>query len=216
MSTLRYALYVSVSSASESSPEDATNFDQDPEAQEQPLRELIAQRGGHLYKTFFDRVSREKEHRPGLDALMVEARRRAFDVLVMWRFDRLARSVKQLVLILEEFRGLGIDFVSHQEALDTTTQIGKPVLTIIAAMAELERRVVEEKVVVYLQNVRQQGKRSGKPIGRPRAIFSRSKARELRTQGWSWRKIAKTVGVSTTTVRRACKGSDGRSPFEKP
>ena len=205
MSRLRYALYVSVSTASESSSGGTTNFVPDPEAQEQPLREVIEQRGGHLYKVFFDRLSGEKEQRPSLDALMVEARRRAFDVLVVWSFDRLARSVKQLVLTIEEFRVLGIDFVIHQEAVDTTSPAGKVMLDMIAAMAQLERSVVNEKVVVDVQYASQRGTGSRKLVGRPRVIFSYSKAHELRTEGWSWRKIAKTLGASVTSVRRACK-----------
>jgi DNA invertase Pin-like site-specific DNA recombinase len=103
--------------------------------------------------------------------------------------------VKKLVLALEEFRVLGIDFVSHEEAVDTTKPLGKIIINMIASMAELERGVVRERVVV-----------GGKRIGRPRAIFSSSEAIDLRAQGWSWRKIAKTVGASATTVRRACKG----------
>ena len=87
-----------------------------------------------------DRLSGAKEVRPGLNALMTDARRGAFDVVVVWRFDRFARNVKQLVLALEEFHALGIDFISHQEALDTSTPMGRAMFTIIAAMAELETR----------------------------------------------------------------------------
>ena len=76
------------------------------------------------YGVYSDRLSGAKEARPGLNALMADARRGAFDVLVVWRFDRFARSVKQLVLALEEFRSLGIDFISHQEALDSSTPMG--------------------------------------------------------------------------------------------
>jgi DNA invertase Pin-like site-specific DNA recombinase len=96
-------------------------FEQDRAVQERPLRDLIAQRGWSLYRVYSDRLSGAKEARPGLNALMTDARRGAFDVVVVWRSDRFARSVKQLVLAREEFHALEIDFVSHQEALDTST-----------------------------------------------------------------------------------------------
>src|SRR6266705_27819 len=117
-----------------------------------------------------DRAGGDKESRPGLDALMGDARRGAFNVVIVWRFDRFARSVKQLVLALEEFRSLGMDFVSHQEALDTSAPMGKAMFTIIAAMAELERSVIRERVVAGLEHARQYGTRSGRPVGRPAAV----------------------------------------------
>ena len=94
---------------------------------------------------YSDRLSGAKEARPGLNALMADARRGVFDVVVVWRFDRFARSVKQLVLALEEFRSLGIDFISHQETLDTSTPMGRAMFTIIGAMAELEGDVIGER-----------------------------------------------------------------------
>src|SRR5215467_6730129 len=93
---IRAAIYVRVSTASKSQHGDAVSFDQNPEVQEQPLRELVAQRGWHLHRVYSDRMSGAKERRPGLDALMADARRGQFDVVVVWRFDRFARSVKQL------------------------------------------------------------------------------------------------------------------------
>ena len=113
---------------------------------------------------------------------MVDARRGAFNVVVLWRFDRFARSVKQLVLALEEFRSLGTDFVSHQESLDTSTPMGKAMFTVIAAMAELERGVIRERVLAGLEHARRCGTRSARPAGRPDGGFSpRSGARPLRT-----------------------------------
>ena len=91
-------------------------YNQNPAVQEQPLQDLFAQRGWALYKVFSDGVSGATERRPGLDALMADARRESFEVVVVFRFDRFARSVKQLVLALEELRSLEIDFISHQEA----------------------------------------------------------------------------------------------------
>jgi len=121
----RSAIYVRVSTANKSKQGDVVSFVQNLEVQEEPLNGLITQRGWTLYKLYSDRASGAKERRPGLDALMADARRGLFDVVVVWRFDRFARSVKQLVLALEEFRSLGIDFISHQEALDSSTPLGK-------------------------------------------------------------------------------------------
>src|SRR5215471_16022112 len=139
----RACLYLRVSTASKTK-HDSSTFNPNPAVQEQPLRELIAQRGWQLYQVYSDRASGAKERRPGLDVLMADARRGAFDVVLVFRFDRFARSVKQLVLALEEFRALGIGFVSQQEALDTSTPMGRAMFTIIAAMAELERSVIRE------------------------------------------------------------------------
>jgi DNA invertase Pin-like site-specific DNA recombinase len=214
MIALRCACYVRVSTASKSHQGDTTSFDQNPEVQEQPLRQLIAQRGWELYRVYSDRASGTKERRPGLDALMADARRGAFDVVVVWRFDRFARSVKQLVLALEEFRSLSVDFVSHQEALDTSTPLGKAMFTVIAAMAELERSVIRERVVAGLEYARQRGTRSGRPVGRPKAIFRRDQAPYLRTQGYSLREIARRLGSAwpacagrARSQTRPCKGT---------
>jgi DNA invertase Pin-like site-specific DNA recombinase len=160
--TKRACLYLRVSTASKTKYDNST-FNQNPAVQLQPLRELIAQRGGQLYGIYSDRASGAKERRPGLDELMADARRGAFDVVVVFRFDRFARSVKQLVLALEEFRSLGIDFISHQGALDTPTPTGKAMFTIIAAMAELERSVIRERVVAGTEYARLRGTKSGKP-----------------------------------------------------
>jgi DNA invertase Pin-like site-specific DNA recombinase len=199
----RACLYVRVSTASKSRQGDATSYDQNPSVQEQPLRELLSQRGWKLHEVYSDRASGAKERRPGLDALMADARRGAFDVVVVWRFDRFARSVKQLVMALEEFRSLGIDFVSHQEALDTSTPMGKAMFTIIAAMAELERNIIRERVVAGLDYAQAHGTKSGKAVGRPKAVFRRDEVPLLRQQGLSLRDIARKLGVGEGTVRRA-------------
>jgi DNA invertase Pin-like site-specific DNA recombinase len=135
--------------------------------------------------------------------LLADARRGLFDVVVVWLFDRFARSVKQLVLALEEFRSLGIDFVSHQGALDTSTPMGKAMFTIVAAMAELERSLIRERVIAGLKYAQDNGTKSGRSVGRPRKVFRRDTVLELRKAGSSWREIARRVGAGVTTVRRA-------------
>jgi DNA invertase Pin-like site-specific DNA recombinase len=181
----RAAIYTRVSKATKSEHGDATGQDQNPAVQEQPLRDLVQQRGWELYAIYTDRASGAKEGRPGLDDLMADARRGAFNVVVVWRFDRFARSVKQLVLALEEFRTLGIDFVSHQEALDTSTPMGRAMFTIIAAMAELERTVIRDRVAAGLEYARAHGTKSGKPVGRPRRVFDHEQVAALNAEGMS-------------------------------
>lgn len=166
----RVALYTRVSTTTRSKEADTVSFVQNPQVQEQPLCDLIAQRGCSLYRVHSDRESGAKEKRLGLNALMADARRGLFDVVIVWRFDRFARSVKQLVLALEEFRALGIHFISHQEALDTGTPMGKAMFTIVAAMAELERSIIRERVAARMEHARRNGTRSGNPIGRPKAF----------------------------------------------
>src|SRR6516225_7515316 len=201
---MRAAIYIRVSTASKSRLGDSVAFDQNPEVQAQPLRNLIAGRGWELLRVYQDRASGAKERRSGLDALMADARRGAFDVVVVWRLDRFARSVKQLVLALEEFRS-GIDFISHQEALDTSIPMGRAMITIIGAMAELERDVIRERTAAGLEYARQHGTKSGKPIGRPSPVFRHDQVFELHGEGLSGRKIARRLGVGEGTVRRVLK-----------
>jgi DNA invertase Pin-like site-specific DNA recombinase len=206
---MRAAIYIRVSTASRTRQGETATFDQNPDVQEQPLRELVAQRHWELIRVYQDRASGAQERRPGLDALMTDARRGQFDAVVVWRFDRFARSVRQLVLALEEFRGLGIEFISHQEALDTSTPMGRAMFTIIAAMAELERNIIRERVVAGLEYARQHGTKSGRAVGRPRAVFRRDEVAVLREQGLSIREIARELNVSIGTVRRVLQTGTG-------
>jgi DNA invertase Pin-like site-specific DNA recombinase len=200
----RAALYIRVSTTNRSTRNQAV-FEQNPEVQELPLRQMAEQRGWSVVRVYSDRMSGSKSDRPGLNALMRDARRGAFDVVVVWRFDRFARSIEQLVLALAEFRSLGVDFISSQEALDTSTPMGKAMFTIIGAIAELERNVIRERVVAGIEHARVHGTKSGSAIGRPRAVFDRARVIELRDAGQSWRQIAATLSVSTRTVIRVYK-----------
>jgi DNA invertase Pin-like site-specific DNA recombinase len=197
----RAAIYVRVSTNLRT--RDASGFEQNPEVQEIPLRQMAEQRGWTVTRVYSDRMSGTKADRPDLKAMMADARRGQFDVVLVWRFDRFARSVEQLVTALSEFRSLGIGFVSHQEALDTSTPMGKAMFTIIGAMAELERNVIRERVVSGLEYARTHGTKSGLAIGRPKAVFDRARVMELRNAGRSWRQISAALGgVAVRTVRR--------------
>jgi len=144
-------------------------------------------------------ISGAKASRPDLNRLMTDAGRRRFDAVVVWRFDRFARSVSHLLRVLEQFQALGIDFVSLSENVDTSTPTGKMVFTVLGAVAELERSLIVERVKAGLRNARAKGKR----LGRPRMPVDDSKVKELRDSGASWRTIARQLGLSLGTARRA-------------
>jgi DNA invertase Pin-like site-specific DNA recombinase len=196
----RAAIYIRVSTTSRA--RGGEGFEQNPEVQEMPLREMVAHRGWTVARVYSDRMSGAKENRPGLKCLMEDARRGQFDVVLVWRFDRFARSIEQLVTALAEFRALGIDFVSCQEALDTSTPMGKAMFTIIGAMAELERNVIRERVVAGLDYARHHGTKSGNAIGRPKRIFDRTEVVRLRESGLSIERIAREMGIGVGTVAR--------------
>jgi DNA invertase Pin-like site-specific DNA recombinase len=131
---------------------------------------------------------------------MADAHRSRFDAVIVWRFDRFARSVSHLLRALETFRALGVEFVSLCEQVDTSTPMGKIVFTVLAAVAELERSIIVERARAGLRNARAKGKRLGRP-----QISSPTKIRQLRKEGLSLRQIAKRCRVSKTTVIRLLK-----------
>ncbi len=171
---------------------------QDAEVQLRELREYVERRGWQLTEIYTDSVSGTKNSRPGLDKLMADAARRRFDVVVVWRFDRFARSVSHLLRALEQFQALGIDFISLSENVDTSTPTGKMIFTVLGAVAELERSLIVERVKAGLRNARAKGKK----LGRPRADVSESQVESLRASGVSWRAIAKQTGLGLGTVHR--------------
>ena len=171
---------------------------QDPEVQLVALRAHAAQRGWQVVE-FVDRgVSRTKKRRPALDRLMKATWAGEFQIVLVWRFDRFARSVKHLVAALETFRSLHIGFVSLQEQLDTSTPIGQAMFTIIGAMAQLERDIIRERVKAGLERAKARGVR----LGRPRVLLIAHELVSLRGQGLSVGEIARRFKCSRATVRR--------------
>jgi len=164
------------------------------------LREHCQRRGWTVASEYVDvGISGAKEKRPKLDQLMVEAHRRRFDAVIVWKFDRFARSVSHLLRALETFNALGVGFVSLSESLDTSTPAGKMVFTVLGAVAELERSLIAERVRAGLRNARAKGKR----LGRPRVIVDVATIWQLRAAGRSWRKIAAELRIGEGTCRRA-------------
>ena len=152
--------------------------EQSTEPQLMDLRRYADQRGWDVYHTYDDKgISGTRDSRPALDSLMNDARKRRFDVVLVWRFDRFARSTKHLVLALEEFKNLGIDFVSYQENIDTSSPLGAAIFTIIGAVAQLERDIIAERVKAGLRRARSNGKRLGRPQGSIESGFEGSKSK---------------------------------------
>jgi DNA invertase Pin-like site-specific DNA recombinase len=190
MKTQRVALYARVSTK---------NNGQDPETQLIALREYAGHRGMTVTDEYVDvGISGAKDRRPELDRMMADARRRGFDIVLVARFDRFARSTKHLVLALEEFNALGIDFVSLNESIDTSTPMGKMVFTIIGAVAELERSLIRERIMMGLERARRQGKK----LGRPQTLVDREKVATLQAKGLSLRQIAATLDVSKDKISK--------------
>ena len=136
---------------------------QSPEMQLRELREYIERRDWTMAGEYVDTgISGAKEKRPELDRMMADAHRRRFDAVVVWKFDRFARSVSHLLRALETFKALGIEFVSLSEQMDTSTPTGKMVFTVLGAVAELERSLIAERVRAGLRNARAKGKKLGK------------------------------------------------------
>ncbi len=172
---------------------------QDPDVQLHDLRALTVARGWAVVCEYVDHgFSGTKERRPALDQLMVDAKRRLFDAVLVWRFDRFARSTRHLINALHEFRHLGIAFVSYQESLDTSSPMGEAMFAIIGAMAQLERDIIRERVMAGLRNA----KASGTHIGRPKAVLNQFKVERLRAEGVGWKEVAQRMGVSRRTLYR--------------
>jgi len=174
--------------------------DQSTDSQLLDLRRYVRERGWNIYKEYADEgISGTKDSRPALNELMDDAKKRRFDVVLVWRFDRFARSTKHLILALEEFRNLGIDFVSYQENIDTSSPLGSAIFTIISAVAQLERDIIAERVKAGLRRARENGKK----LGRPRVAVDADKIAALRAQGRSWSEIAEELGIGKGTAQRA-------------
>jgi len=164
------------------------------------FREFCQRRGWPVIEEYVDSgVSGSKEKRPALDRLMADARRRKFDAVVVYRYDRFARSLRHLVNALEEFRALGIEFVSIHEGVDTSTPNGRLVFGIFASIAEFERELIRDRVKSGIRNARAKGK----AIGRPRVTVNAVRIAALRDCGQSWSEICLETGLSAGVAKRA-------------
>jgi DNA invertase Pin-like site-specific DNA recombinase len=175
-----------------------STLDQNPETQLLDLRQMAAQRGLTIVEEFTDRISGTKSRRPGLDSLMRDARRGRFDVVLVWASDRIARSIKHFLDVLDELNHLGVEFVSFREQIDTGGPLGRAVVVIIGAIAELERNLIVERVRAGMRRARLEGQHIGRrPLDLDRAAIVRDRQR-----GQSLGQLAKNYNASRTTIHR--------------
>jgi DNA invertase Pin-like site-specific DNA recombinase len=175
-----------------------SSLDQHPDTQLHDLRQMAVQRGYELVKEFTDRISGAKARRPGLDELMHDARRGRFDVVLVWASDRIARSVKHFLEVLDELNHLNIEFVSFREQIDTGGPLGRAIVVIIGAIAELERNLIIERVRAGMRRA----KLEGRHIGRRPLDLDRDAILLDRRRGQSLGQIARSHGISRATVHR--------------
>jgi DNA invertase Pin-like site-specific DNA recombinase len=173
-----------------------STFDQSTENQLVEVRRYVEARGWSAREYVDEGVSGAKDRRPALDALVYDARRRRFDVVVCWRLDRLGRNLKHLITLLEDFEVLGVAFVSLAEGIDATTPAGRLQMHILGAIAEFERARIAERVRLGLARVRAQGKQ----LGRPKLEVSDEQMASVK--GLSVRQAARQLNVSPSTVYR--------------
>ena len=167
--------------------------------EEDDLRRYAGQRFARYHEYIDMGVSGTQRRRPQLDVLLKDAHQRRFDVVLVWKFDRFARSLKHLIDSLEEFRALGIDFISYTEGVDTTTPTGQLLFHVVGAVAQFERDLIAERVRAGIAHARAMGKH----IGRPRAQVDVDAVTSLRKQGRSLREIARALNIPVSRVRRA-------------
>src|SRR6266566_8830207 len=190
---MRTAIYARVST---------TNHGQDVTLQTRDLEQFAQARGWGLVDSYIDvGISGAKDKRPELNRLMADAKRRKFDVVLVWKLDRCGRSLRHLVNALAEFESLGIAFVSLSDNLDLSTASGRLMFNIIGAMAEFERELIRERVKAGMKNAKAKGAR----IGRPRVAVDTTRIAALRASGVSWPSIAREMGVSVGTVYQAAR-----------
>src|ERR1700722_12745971 len=175
-----------------------STVDQHPETQLYDLRAMAQQRGFQIVAEYTDRISGTKARRPGLDDLLRDARRGRFQVLLVWASDRIARSVRHFLEVLDELNHLNIEFVSFRENLDTGGPLGRAIVIIIGAIAELERNLIIERVRAGMRRA----KLEGRHIGRQSLVLDDAAIQRDRCQGQNLRQIARSHRVSAATIQR--------------
>ena len=197
---MKAAIYVRVSTS-----------DQHNEIQIKELTDYVERRGWELAGAYQDQMSGAKAQRPGLDALMADARLHKFDAVIVWKLDRFGRSLINCVAGIQELTAAGVRFIAVSQGLDTdaANPTSRLLLHILAALAEFERELIKERVSAGLKHAKTKGVR----IGRPRRVFDRQRALDMRQQGMSFPAIARELGIGYGTVVR---GMDALSKRQGP
>ena len=172
---------------------------QSPENQVYDLRQLAQQRSFTVVEQYVDHaVSGTRSSRPALNRLMHDAQRGKIDVVMVWSFDRMARSVGHLIQVIDQLQQLGIEFLSFREAIDTHGPLGRAVMVILGAIAELERSLIVERVRAGLRRAQLEGRR----LGRRPLVLDRAEIARAWKSGMPLRKLAALHGCSRSTVQR--------------
>jgi len=172
---------------------------QSTESQLNALREYASKRAWAISKEYIDEgYTGSNTKRPAFTAMMADAKKRKFDVLLVYKLDRLSRSLKDLITTLDDLKSMGIDFISYDNGLDTTTPTGRLIFNVVGAVAEFEKDIIRERVRAGLENAKRKGKRLGRPPVSSRLV---DKAKKLRSEGMSFRQIGKRLGIPESTVR---------------
>jgi DNA invertase Pin-like site-specific DNA recombinase len=179
-----------------------STIEQNTDNQVIELEQYCKARKYAVYKVYTDQgISGSKESRPAFDQMMKDAYRRQFDVLLIWKLDRLSRSLKHLLNTLDTLNSLNISFISYSDNFDTTTPQGRLMFQLVGAFAEFERSLIRERVILGLKRA----KLAGKKLGRPKLNLNKEIVLKLRQQGKSLREIGKTLNISRMTISRALK-----------
>lgn len=172
---------------------------QDTDLQLRELRAYASQRGWNVASEYVDQgISGSKDSRPELNRLMLDAKQRKIDCVLVWKLDRFGRSLKHLVNALAELEAVGVAFVSLRDAFDLTTPAGRLMFGVVAAMAEFERDLIKERVKAGIANARAKGRR----VGRQPIAIDRARLVAMRSQGCTIRSIAQTLGCSRSLVHK--------------
>lgn len=168
------------------------------------LRAYAEARGLHIIKEYIDYASGSKNDRENYVKLFDDVRKRKCDVVLVWKFDRFARSTKELINALEEFSGLGVDFISFKENIDTSTPAGKILFTMISAFAEFERAIIRERVIAGMEKAKAKGKILGRPKIQP---FKVKAIIEMVESGTGYKQVCKKLGISKSAFYSIVKKS---------
>ncbi len=167
--------------------------DQNVEMQLIDLRQYAGARKLRIIKEYIDYASGAKSDRINYRKLFDDVRKRKTDIVLVWKFDRFARSTKELINALEEFNNLGVDFISYKENIDTSTPAGKILFTMISAFAEFERAIIRERVIAGMEKAKARGARIGRPKIPP---FTIQKVLEMAENGVNYKEIIKNLKIS--------------------
>jgi DNA invertase Pin-like site-specific DNA recombinase len=200
---MKVALYARVSKSDDS---------QNPENQLMRLRSYARGRGWEVFGEYVDKASGADDHRPELDRMMNDARARYVGLVLTTKIDRIARSARNLLNILEELKDRGVLFECTDQPFSTSESTGRFLTTVLGAVAELERDLISERTKAGLARTRAKGTR----LGHPPLKIDMARARQLRSDGMGYRKIAKALGVSHQTIKNRLRTEGVEPPKESP